>query len=286
LLNVGQLLYAVEVIHRRAHAEVAEKLALQELQHRSAPKNYLQHLPLLAAEIVCGFLGPPRGFEESIELQTANWGMRRVPHLFRPQVKLPFECTSKSLRVRVLAALTDATDVELQQEAEACGAEFIAADHMGARLHKDRRLVKRWASTHSGTGQAYKFYAPPSTVRRIPRIFGPQLHRMGAFPEVVKKGELQKAIDGARRLASFRLKASVMQRSERPIGLSACVGHVGLQFEDAFVNVAVCVNALYGKLEEQRSFMKFGHPFQTVAVKTTMGQPVYVVRHGIRERTW
>eukprot|EP00971_Amphidinium_carterae_P247268 4910589-Amphidinium_carterae.1 len=59
--------------HRRGAAWVYEQRAHQELQHRSAPKNYLQHLPLLAAEIVCGFLGPPRGFEESIELQTANW---------------------------------------------------------------------------------------------------------------------------------------------------------------------------------------------------------------------
>eukprot|EP00971_Amphidinium_carterae_P280593 5570387-Amphidinium_carterae.1 len=36
--------------------------------------------------------------------------------------------------------------------------------------------------------QAYKFYAPPSTVRRIPRIFGPQLHRMVAKREMYTSG--------------------------------------------------------------------------------------------------
>jgi len=280
MLDVGQLLRAVEVIHHRAHTEVVEKLAMQELQHPSASKNHLQRLPMPAAEIVRSFLGPPRGFEESIELQTATWGMRRQTRGFRLKVVLPFESSSKELRVRVLAS---ATDIELQQEAEACGAEFFEADRIGAQLHKDRKVIKKWAQAHDGTGHTYKFYASTYTLKRIPRIFGPQLMRMGAFPEVVRPGELARAVAAARREASFKLRPY----RENPMGFSAAVGHVGLQMEDAFINVAICINALYRQLEDCRANVKFGHPFQTIAVKTTMGKPVYLVRHGLRElRPW
>jgi len=294
MVNVGSLLAAVDVAHTAAHVELKEKAAVRSIYLGAEEptggirsRSYLQLLPGSLLDNVLSYLGAARGFAESVELQASlskkvfsrlmDQGVRRV--VANERVVLPFESSASGRPVRVIG--DRGADSALQTEAEQLGVEFVDAPSLSAQLQKSRKLVKNWAKLHDGTSKSAVHLASAGVVRRIPRLLGPQLCRMKAFPRVVRNGELPEV------LCQIRREIVLQSTTRCPLMCANAVAHVGLSVEEVFINVAVALHELctaLRKLPGSRCFFPpyCGCPFETVVIKTTMGKPQHVIERGCR----
>jgi len=125
-------------------------------------------------------------------------------------------------------------------------------------LNRDRKLVKHLGNQYDA------FLCSSNLIRRIPRLLGPGLNKLGKFPDAVDPDDdlLQKVI---------QLKRTIHLSCGKTIHASAAVGNVNQPMPHIVENILSTLNAFANGLDsgEKRGWYRI----KQVVLKSTMGPP-------------
>jgi len=129
------------------------------------------------------------------------------------------------------------------------------------KYQKEKKLTKKLAEDY------HAFLASDSLIKKIPKILGPHLSKVGKFPTVVgTNDDLEKKVQEVQKMIKFQFK--------KEINLGVPVGHVKMKEEEVFQNVVTAINALVPLLKKQ--WQNVG----SITIKPTMGKPQRIYPSG------
>ena len=188
-----------------------------------------------------------RKFTESIELQI---GLKdydpKKDKRFSGAIRLPFLCKSR-VKCCVIG------DVQHMEEAQGLGIDCIDLDGL-KKFNKDKKEIKKWAKKYQ------LLLATDTLSRKIPRVLGPTLTKIGMFPQVITHDQpLSDKID--------EIKSSVKFQLKKVLCMGVVVGNEKLTKEQVQENMVSSINYLVSLLKKGWNNVK------SLTVKTTMGKP-------------
>ena len=200
-------------------------------------------------ECVASVLKPnkQRKFRETIELQI---GLKdydpKKDKRFSGAIKLPNVCKD----TYKICIIGDAAHID---EAKALGLEFIDVDGV-TKFNKDKKIIKKWAKKYD------LLLATDTIAKKLPKIMGPTLNKIGMFPQVITHKEpLKDRMNELKTTVKFQLK--------KVLCIHVAIGHVNLSEDELRTNLTMAVNFLVSLLKKQWNNVK------SLNVKSTMGAP-------------
>jgi len=172
---------------------------------------------------------------------------------FSGSVKLPFDMRFK-------------TTVCLIGDKKHCdAAKLVGIPHLSEndlkKYQKEKKLIKKLAEDY------HAFLASDSLIKKIPKILGPHLSKVGKFPTVVgTNDDVEKKVQEVQKTVKFQFK--------KEICIGVPVGHVNMKDDEVFQNIVTAVNALVPLLKKQ--WQNVG----SVVIKSTMGKPQHIYPSG------
>jgi large subunit ribosomal protein L10Ae len=192
-----------------------------------------------------------RNFTETIELQI---GLKdydpKKDKRFSGTIRLGHLCKTK-IRTCVIG------DVQHVEEAKALGLDCIDLDGL-KKFNKDKKLIKKWA-------KKYQILLATDTLsRKIPRVLGPTLTKIGMYPQVITHQQpLSDKID--------EIKSSVKFQLKKVLCLAVAVGNEQLTPAQIEENLISSINFLVSMLKKGWNNIK------SLTIKTTMGRPYKLI---------
>jgi large subunit ribosomal protein L10Ae len=188
-----------------------------------------------------------RKFTETIELQI---GLKdydpKKDKRFSGTIRLGYVCKTQ-IRVCVIG------DVGHLEEARAMGVDCLDLDGL-KKFNKDKKLIKKWAKKY------HVLLATDVLSRKIPKVLGPTLTKIGMYPQVIVHGQpLKEKLD--------EIKSSVKFQLKKVLCLGVAVGHEKLTPVQIEENLVTCINFLVSLLKKGWNNIK------SLTIKTTMGKP-------------
>merc|ERR1711869_136773 len=200
----------------------------------------------IISSILQGSKDKKRKFLETIELQVVlkNYDTNKDKR-FAGSIKLP-NIPRPNMSVCILG---DAYHVE---EAQKNDIPYMDVEMLKA-LNKDKKKVKKLANKYD------VFLASQSSLKQIPRLLGPTMHKLGKFPTLLEHGEdITEKIDGIRSTAKFQLK--------KVLTLGVAAAHVEMSADQVYANIMITVNFLVSLLKKNWQNIK------TLHIKSTIGK--------------
>jgi large subunit ribosomal protein L10Ae len=188
-----------------------------------------------------------RKFTESIELQIGLKdydpkkdkrfsGTMRLAHLCKTQIKT---CVIG--------------DVQHMEEAKALGVDCIDLDGL-KKFNKEKKAIKKWAKKYQ------LLLATDTLSRKIPRVLGPTLTKIGMYPQVITHAQpLSDKLD--------EIKSSVKFQLKKVLCLAVVCGNEKLTPGQIEENLISAINFLVSLLKKGWNNIK------SLTIKTTMGKP-------------
>ena len=188
-----------------------------------------------------------RKFRETIELQI---GLKdydpKKDKRFSGAIRLPSICKD-TYKICVIG------DVAHIEEAQALKLDTIDTEGV-TKFNKDKKLIKKWAKKYD------LLLATDAIAKKLPKIMGPTLNKIGMFPSVITHKEpLKDKINEIRTTVKFQLK--------KVLCIHVPIGHLGLTADELRTNLTMAVNFLISLLKKQWNNVK------SLTVKSTMGKP-------------
>lgn len=122
------------------------------------------------------------------------------------------------------------------------------------KFNKEKKVIKRWAKKYQ------LLLATDTLSRKIPRVLGPTLTKIGMFPQVITHAQpLKDKID--------EIKSSVKFQLKKVLCMSVAVGNEGLTKTQIEENLVSTINFLISLLKKGWNNIK------SLNIKTTMGRP-------------
>ncbi|TNV75612.1 hypothetical protein FGO68_gene16736 [Halteria grandinella] len=202
-----------------------------------------------------GILNPikKRKFLETIELQIGlkDYDPQRDKR-FNGSIRLPNSIRQK-LKICIIAdakTQEQATDEGLIKDGNV---NIMNYDQLRA-FNKQKKVIKKWQKSYK------QLMCSESLIRQIPRVMGPQLGKIGTFPQTIGPNDnLAKKIIDSRSTIKFQLKKWTC--------LSATVGDLGMTQEELRQNIMMALSFLVSKLKKGWGNLK------QITLKSTMGKP-------------
>lgn len=200
-----------------------------------------------AVEAVLDPARKKRKFRETVELQI---GLKdydpKKDKRFSGAIRLPNICKD----TYKICIIGDAAHID---EAKALKLDYIDVDGV-TKFNKDKKLIKRWAKKYD------LLLATDAIAKKLPKIMGPTLNKIGMFPSVIThKDPLKDKIQEIKTTVKFQLK--------KVLCIHVPVGHGDLTKDEMRTNLTLSVNFLISLLKKQWNNVK------SLTVKTTMGKP-------------
>ena len=168
--------------------------------------------------------GRKRNFLETVELQAALKGYDpSKDKRFNGTMKLPNPAKG-ALKVCMLGTEKDV------EKAREIGMDAMTEDDL-KKLNKNKKLVKKLAGKYDA------FLASAKLIKKIPRLLGPGLNRVGKFPTVVSPTESLEA-------KVTELSSQIKFQMKKVLCLNAAVGNVSMNGDDIRTNVMIASNFL------------------------------------------
>lgn len=165
---------------------------------------------------------------------------------FSGALRLPYLCKTK-IRVCVIG------DVQHIEEATALGLDCMSLDDL-KKFNKEKKEIKKWAKKYQ------LLLATDSLSRKIPRVLGPTLTKIGMFPQVITHDQpLADKIE--------EIKSSVKFQLKKVLCISVAVGNEKLSKDQIQENMVSSINFLVSLLKKGWNNIK------SLNIKTTMGKP-------------
>jgi large subunit ribosomal protein L10Ae len=188
-----------------------------------------------------------RKFTETIELQI---GLKdydpKKDKRFSGTIRLGYLCKT-TMKTCVIG------DVQHMEEAKLLGIDCIDLDGL-KKFNKDKKLIKKWAKKY------HLLLATDVLSRKIPRVLGPTLTKIGMYPQVISHGQpLKDKMD--------EIKSSVKFQLKKVLCLGVAVGNEKLTKEQIEENMVTSINFLVSLLKKGWNNIK------SLTIKTTMGKP-------------
>lgn len=188
-----------------------------------------------------------RKFTETIELQI---GLKdydpKKDKRFSGTIRLQHLCKTK-IRTCVIG------DVQHIEEAKALGIDCIDLDGL-KKFNKEKKAIKKWAKKYQ------IILATDALSRKIPRVLGPTLTKIGMYPQVITHAQpLADKID--------EIKSSVKFQLKKVLCLAVAVGNEKLNQQQIEENLVSAINFLVSLLKKGWNNIK------SLTIKTTMGRP-------------
>ena len=161
-------------------------------------------------------------------------------------VDLPFEAKPK-LNVAVIGSEGD------KKKATALGVTCYTEEYLRG-LGKDKKKVKKLFASHD------HFLTSFSMVRKIPRLIGPSLGRVGKFPTVINSSE-----DMGEKIEMLKKRAKFQMKKVHSKSVESVVGHVGLSPEALTANLSLSLLSLLPH------FKQGWNNINRVYIKSSMG---------------
>jgi len=188
-----------------------------------------------------------RKFVETIELQI---GLKdydpKKDKRFSGAIRLTHLCKTK-LKVCVIG------DVQHIEEAQALGIDALDLDGL-KKFNKDKKLIKKWAKKYQ------ILLATDALSRKIPKVLGPTLTKIGMFPQVIT--HTQPLADKLN-----EIKSSVKFQLKKVLCMAVAVGNEKLTKKQIEENLVTAINFLVSLLKKGWNNIK------SLTIKTTMGKP-------------
>lgn len=144
-------------------------------------------------------------------------------------------------------------DVQHNEEAKALGVDHVDLDGL-KKFNKEKKAIKKWAKKYS------VLLATDTLSRKIPRVLGPTLTKIGMYPQVITHQQsLEDKIN--------EIKSSVKFQLKKVLCLAVAVGNEKLTPEQIEENLISSINFLISLLKKGWNNIKSLH------IKTTMGRP-------------
>ena len=188
-----------------------------------------------------------RNFTETVELQI---GLKdydpKKDKRFSGTIRLANVCKT-NIKICVIG------DVIHTEEAKELGFDCINLDGL-KKFNKDKKVIKKWAKKYQ------LLLATDTLSRKIPRVLGPTLTRIGMYPQVITHSQpLKDKVDDIRSSVKFQLK--------KVLCMSVAVGNVELTPAQIEENLVSTINFLVSLLKKGWNNLK------SLTIKTTMGKP-------------
>jgi len=188
-----------------------------------------------------------RNFTETIELQI---GLKdydpKKDKRFSGTIRLGNSCKTK-VRICVIG------DVTHMEEAKELGIDCIDLDGL-KKFNKDKKQIKKWAKKYQ------LLLATDTLSRKIPRVLGPTLTKIGMYPQVITHSQpLKDKLD--------EIKCSVKFQLKKVLCMSVAVGNETLNEKEIEENLVSTINFLVSLLKKGWNNLK------SLTIKTTMGKP-------------
>ncbi|QPG74260.1 60S ribosomal protein L1A [Brettanomyces nanus] len=186
-----------------------------------------------------------RNFLETVELQVGlkNYDPQRDKR-FSGSLKLP-TIPRPNMSVCVFG---DAFDCD---RAKGLAVDAMSVDDL-KKLNKNKKLIKKLAKKYNA------FVASESLIKKVPRLLGPQLSKLGKFPTPVSHTEdLSQKITDVKSTIKFQLK--------KVLCLNVSVGNVEMEEEVLISQILMAVNFLVSLLKKK--WQNVG----SLVVKSSMG---------------
>ena len=139
------------------------------------------------------------------------------------------------------------------EEAQALGIDAVDLDGL-KKFNKEKKAIKKWAKKYQ------LLLATDTLSRKIPRVLGPTLTKIGMFPQVITHDQpLSDKIDEIKSCVKFQLK--------KVLCMAVAVGNEKLTEEQIQENIVSSINFLVSLLKKGWNNIK------SLTIKTTMGKP-------------
>jgi large subunit ribosomal protein L10Ae len=144
-------------------------------------------------------------------------------------------------------------DVQHIEEAEKLGLPTADLDFL-KKFNKNKKKIKRWAKKY------HLLLATDSLSKKIPRVLGPTLNKIGMYPQVITHDmPLKDKINEISCSVKFQLK--------KVLCMGVAIGNDQLSEEHIEENLIQSVNFLVSLLKKGWNNIK------SLTIKTTMGKP-------------
>ncbi|VEU23077.1 DEKNAAC104096 [Brettanomyces naardenensis] len=186
-----------------------------------------------------------RNFLETVELQVGlkNYDPQRDKR-FSGSLKLP-TVPRPNLTICVFG---DAFDCD---RAKGLSVDAMSVDDL-KKLNKNKKLIKKLAKKYNS------FIASESLIKKVPRLLGPQLSKLGKFPTPVSHNE-----DLGTKVAD--VKSTIKFQLKKVLCLNVSIGNVEME-EDALVSqILLAINFLVSLLKKK--WQNVG----SLVIKSSMG---------------
>ncbi len=189
-----------------------------------------------------------RNFLETVELQV---GLKN----YDPQRDRRFSGTFKLPNVprpnMTICIFGDAFDCD---RAKGLGVDAMSVDDL-KKLNKNKKLIKKLAKKYNA------FIASNSLIKKVPRLLGPQLSKLGKFPTPVSHQEdLGQKVSDVRSTIKFQLK--------KVLCMNVCVGNVEMEEDILVSQILLAINFLVSLLKKK--WQNVG----SLVIKSSMGHPL------------
>jgi len=165
---------------------------------------------------------------------------------FSGAIRLPSICKD----TYKICIIGDAAHID---EAKALKLDYIDVDGV-TKFNKDKKIIKKWAKKYD------LLLATDAIAKKLPKIMGPTLNKIGMFPSVITHKEpLKDKINEIKTTVKFQLK--------KVLCIHVPIGHAELNKDELRTNLTISVNFLISLLKKQWNNVK------SLTVKTTMGKP-------------
>lgn len=165
---------------------------------------------------------------------------------FSGALRLPYLCKTK-IRACVIG------DVQHMEEAKELGIPCIDLDGL-KKFNKEKKAIKKWAKKYQ------VLLATDTLSRKIPRVLGPTLTKIGMYPQVITHAQpLKDKMD--------EIKSSVKFQLKKVLCLAVAVGNEELTPAQIEENLVGAINFLVSLLKKGWNNIK------SLTIKTTMGKP-------------
>lgn len=122
------------------------------------------------------------------------------------------------------------------------------------KFNKEKKEIKKWAKKYQ------LLLATDTLSRKIPRVLGPTLTKIGMFPQVITHEQpLSDKID--------EIKSSVKFQLKKVLCMGVAIGNEKLTKEQIMENMVSSINFLISLLKKGWNNVK------SLTIKTTMGKP-------------
>ena len=151
------------------------------------------------------------------------------------------------------------TDAKHQQQIEEEKLDIACMGLDGLKaFNKSKKKIKKWQK------QYQTLLVSDSLIKQIPRVLGPQLGKIGMFPQAISHNEnIRSKITDIRSTVKFQLRKTPQ--------LNVVVGNDNLTREELNQNIRMSLNFLASLTKDGWSNIK------KVYLKTTMSRPIRII---------